>query len=139
MQEEEVAELQGRGKWQQRRGGRGWREERRTSEAAADAFGSVYLFFPVSPVASLAAGVRADGFAACAPCSSCVCECVCRGRTSSPPIYLPASRLPSHRKRGEQTKAPAPANRFLPFPGRFVPVLMMPATITMTAMIAGPL
>lgn len=49
------------------------REERLTSEAAAGAFGAVYLFFPVSPVASLAAGVRTSGFAARAPCSSRVC------------------------------------------------------------------
>lgn len=55
--------------------------ERRTSEAAAGAFGSLYLLFLSSPVASLAAGVQTSGFAAHASCSSlyvggCVCVCV---------------------------------------------------------------
>lgn len=74
---------------------KGWREKRLTSEAAAGAFGSVYLFFPVSSVASLTAGVQASGFTSCAPCSSCVCEQGRRRRTTSSPLISLHSPLPS--------------------------------------------
>lgn len=110
-----------------------WREERLTSEAAAGTFGTVYLFFPVSPVASLAAGVRTSGFAARAPCSSRVCVCEEGKDNKFSPYY------PSLNERDEHIKARAPTDRLLPFLGRFVSVLMKLATMTMTAMIAGPL
>lgn len=105
--------------------------------AAAGVFGSVYLFYPVSPVASLAAGVWNSGFAARAPCSSHVCVCVRGGEGQQVLPLSPPSPLPSLRERDERTKARTPANRLLLFPGRFVPVLMMPPTMMMMVMIAG--
>lgn len=64
-------------------------ERGKTSEAAAGAFGSVYLFFPVSYVASLTAGVQASGFTSRAPHSSRVCERGRRRRTTSSPLISP--------------------------------------------------
>lgn len=86
---------------------KGWREERLTSEAAAGAFGSVYLFFPVSYVASLTAGVQASGFTSRAPHSSRVCERGRRRRTTSSPLISLYCLLPSFRQ----------LYRHAPFPG----------------------
>lgn len=77
---------------------KGWREERLTSEAAAGAFGSVYLFFPVSYVASLTAGVQASGFTSRTPHSSRVCERGRRRRTTSSPLISLYCLLPSFRQ-----------------------------------------
>lgn len=84
---------------------KGWREERLTSEAAAGAFGSVYLF--VSYVASLTAGVQASGFTSRAPHSSRVCERGRRRRTTSSPLISLYCLLPSFRQ----------LYRHAPFPG----------------------
>lgn len=71
-------------------------ERGKTSEAAAGAFGSVYLFFPVSYVASLTAGVQASGFTSRAPHS--VCERGRRRRTTSSPLISLYCLLPSFRQ-----------------------------------------
>lgn len=75
--------------------------------AAAGMFGSVYLFSPVSPVASLAAGVRTSGFAARAPCSSYVCVCEREeGKDNKFYPYRPPLRSPPSEKEAN-TQRPA--------------------------------
>lgn len=110
--------------------------ERRTSEAAAGAFGSLYLLFLSSPVASLAAGVQTSGFAAHASCSSLyvgVCVCECGGRTSFPPISPISSSIPQKKRR--RHKGPQHLPACLSFLVRLVPVLMTMVTMTMMVMI----